>query len=226
MVYGSCGLPGANDIREKQLIFGDPCVDRSRSRVNRVSKHSMAFLALNWSLEYFRTIIEQRNDARLCQKWRFVPPIFQLTLDALPHPKRCCRRRRLSHPSQQFLPYFFIFPAAHDLFFPITLRLLVSHTVKFPLAEHFRPFWAPNISNIPHSSKIAASDGKTPKNSENRGYNFLAKNHCFSTPNSVRCCTNNTKTTSEPRHCDNWLNTKNSVEVHGRSQKSIFRFLA
>lgn len=76
MVYGSCGLPGANDIREKQLIFGDPCVDRSRSRVNRVSKHSMAFLALNWSLEYFRTIIEHRNDARLCQKWRFVPPIF------------------------------------------------------------------------------------------------------------------------------------------------------
>ncbi len=73
-------------------------------------------------------IIEQRNDARLCQKWRFVPPIFQLTLDALPHPKRCCRRRRLSHPSQQFLPYFFIFPATHDLFFPISLRLLVSHT--------------------------------------------------------------------------------------------------
>ncbi len=68
--------PGANDIREKQLIFGDPCVDRSRSRVNRVSKHSMAFLALNWSLEYFRTIIEQQNDAILCQKWRFVPPIF------------------------------------------------------------------------------------------------------------------------------------------------------
>ncbi len=53
MVYGSCGLPGANDIREKQLIFGTSRGTPSTDQTIRVHWPFTAVLGLHWSLEWY-----------------------------------------------------------------------------------------------------------------------------------------------------------------------------